>query len=92
MAVVQLFRREKKAQTEFTHLNRVYMEAYKDVIFAFALFFPAVAFLSTLAIALVFWFGGLSALAGAVQIGVVVAFMQYAQRFFPSHSGFERQI
>ena len=82
MAVVQLFRREKKAQTEFTNLNRVYMEAYKDVIFAFALFYPAVAFFSTLAIALVFWFGGLRALTGAVQIGVVVAFMQYAQRFF----------
>jgi ATP-binding cassette subfamily B multidrug efflux pump len=82
MAVVQLFRREKKAQSEFTNLNRVYMEAYKDVIFAFALFYPAVAFFSTLAIALVFWFGGLRALTGAVEIGVVVAFMQYAQRFF----------
>jgi ATP-binding cassette subfamily B protein len=82
MAVVQLFRREKKAQSEFTKLNRVYMEAYKDVIFAFALFYPAVAFFSTMAIAMVFWFGGLRALTGAVQIGVVVAFMQYAQRFF----------
>jgi ATP-binding cassette, subfamily B, multidrug efflux pump len=82
MAVVQLFRREKKAQSEFTNLNRVYMEAYKDVIFAFALFYPAVAFFSTMAIAMVFWFGGIRALVGAVQIGVVVAFMQYAQRFF----------
>jgi ATP-binding cassette subfamily B protein len=82
MAVVQLFRREKKAQSEFANLNRIYMEAYKDVIFAFALFYPAVEFLSTLAIALVFWFGGLRVLAGALQIGVIVAFMQYAQRFF----------
>jgi ATP-binding cassette, subfamily B, multidrug efflux pump len=82
MAVVQLFRREKKAQSEFANLNRVYMEAYKDVIFAFALFYPAVEFLSTLAIALVFWFGGMRVLAGALQIGVIVAFMQYAQRFF----------
>ena len=82
MAVVQLFSREKKAQTEFANLNRSYMQAYKDVIFAFALFFPVVAFLSTLAIAFVFWFGGAQALAGAVKIGVIVAFMQYAQRFF----------
>nr|HEV7953560.1 ABC transporter ATP-binding protein [Candidatus Acidoferrales bacterium] len=82
MAVVQLFRREKKAQSEFANLNRVYMEAYKDVIFAFALFYPAVEFLSTLAIALVFWFGGVRVLVGALQIGVIVAFMQYAQRFF----------
>lgn len=82
MAVVQLFSREKKAQTEFANLNRSYMQAYKDVIFAFALFFPVVAFLSTLAIAFVFWFGGSQALLGAVKIGVIVAFMQYAQRFF----------
>jgi len=82
MAVVQLFSREKKARREFEKLNRIHMEAYKDVIFAFALFYPAVEFLSTLAIALVFWFGGLRALAGAVQIGILVAFMQYAQRFF----------
>jgi ATP-binding cassette, subfamily B, multidrug efflux pump len=82
MAVVQLFSREKKAQSEFANLNRSYMQAYKDVIFAFALFFPVVAFLSTLAIAFVFWFGGAQALAGVVQIGVIVAFMQYAQRFF----------
>ena len=82
MAVVQLFNRERKAQAEFAKLNRIHMEAYKDVIFAFALFYPAVEFFSTLAIALVFWFGGLRALTGAVQIGVLVAFMQYAQRFF----------
>jgi ATP-binding cassette subfamily B multidrug efflux pump len=82
MAVVQLFSREKKARKEFAKLNRVHMEAYKDVIFAFALFYPAVEFLSTVAIAMVFWFGGLRALAGAIEIGVLVAFMQYAQRFF----------
>jgi ATP-binding cassette subfamily B multidrug efflux pump len=82
MAIVQLFNREKKAQSEFANLNRSYMQAYKDVIFAFALFFPVVAFLSTLAIAFVFWFGGSQALIGAVKIGVIVAFMQYAQRFF----------
>ena len=82
MAIVQLFSREKKSRAEFANLNRVHMEAYKDVIFAFALFYPAVEFLSTLAIALVFWFGGLRALSGVVQIGVLFAFMQYAQRFF----------
>jgi ATP-binding cassette subfamily B protein len=82
MAVVQLFSREKKARSEFAGLNRTHMEAYKDVIFAFALFYPAVEFLSTLAIALVFWFGGLRVLSGAVQIGVLVMFMQIAQRFF----------
>jgi ATP-binding cassette subfamily B multidrug efflux pump len=82
MSVVQLFNRERKARSQFAELNRVHMEAYKDVIFAFALFFPAVEFFSTAAIALVFWYGGGRVLAGAIDIGVIVAFMLYAQRFF----------
>ena len=82
MAIVQLFNREKRSQKDFSDLNRVHMEAYKDVIFAFALFYPAVEFFSTAAIALIFWFGGLRVIVGAVQVGVVIAFMQYAQRFF----------
>jgi ATP-binding cassette, subfamily B, multidrug efflux pump len=82
VAVVQLFNRERKSLAEFERRNRAHLEAYKDAILAFALFYPAVEFLSIAAIALVFWYGGLKVLAGAVQIGVLVAFMQYAQRFF----------
>jgi ATP-binding cassette, subfamily B, multidrug efflux pump len=80
--VVQLFNREKKARAEFAELNRYHMEAYKDAILAFALFYPAVEFLGVAAIVTVFWYGGIRTLAGAVPIGVLFAFMQYAQRFF----------
>src|SRR5580693_2359326 len=82
MTVVQLFNREKKAREQFAELNRVHMEAYKDAILAFALFYPVVEFLGVLAIIAVFWFGGLRVLAAAVPVGVLIAFMQYAQRFF----------
>jgi ATP-binding cassette subfamily B multidrug efflux pump len=82
MPIVQLFNRERKSRDEFEKLNRIHMEAYKDVIFAFAIFFPAVEFLSTLAIALVFWRGGIRAIDSALKIGTLMAFMQYAQRFF----------
>ncbi len=82
MAVVQLFNRERKAKDQFIELNRIHMEAYKDVIFAFALFYPAVEFFSTAAIALVFWYGGGRVLIGLMDIGVIIAFMQYSQRFF----------
>src|SRR5260370_17033583 len=58
------------------------MEAYKDAILAFALFYPGVEFLGVIAIIVVFWYGGLRTLAGAVPVGVLIAFMQYAQRFF----------
>ena len=82
MSVVQLFNRERKARAQFAELNRIHMEAYKDAILAFALFYPIVEFLGVVAIIVVFWYGGLRTLAGLVPVGVLIAFMQYAQRFF----------
>jgi ATP-binding cassette subfamily B multidrug efflux pump len=82
MSVVQLFNRERKSRSQFSELNRIHMEAYKDAILAFALFYPGVEFLGVIAIIVVFWYGGLRTLAGAIPVGVLIAFMQYAQRFF----------
>jgi ATP-binding cassette subfamily B multidrug efflux pump len=82
MSIVQIFNREKKARKEFSDLNRFYMEAYKDAITAYAVFFPAVELFSMAAIAIVFWYGGLLSFAGAVTVGTLVMFMQYALRFF----------
>jgi len=82
MSVVQLFNRERKARAQFAELNRIHMEAYKDAILAFALFYPGVEFLGVVAIIVVFWYGGLRSLGGVVSVGVLIAFMQYAQRFF----------
>ncbi len=58
------------------------MEAFKDAIMAYALYYPVVEILSSIAIAMVIYFGGFGVLRGAVTIGVLTAFMQYAQRFF----------
>jgi ATP-binding cassette, subfamily B, multidrug efflux pump len=82
MGVVQLFNRERKSTAEFAELNRIHMEAYKDAILAFAVFFPAVELFSTAAIAIVFWYGGFLSFSGLVDVGVLITFMQYAQRFF----------
>jgi ATP-binding cassette subfamily B multidrug efflux pump len=82
MSVVQLFNREGKAKTEFERRNRDHMLAYKDAILAFSLFYPTVEFLGVAAIALLFWIGGLRIFADKLTLGVLIAFMQYAQRFF----------
>lgn len=82
MSVVQLFNRERKAQEQFEERNRDHMLAYKDAILAFALFYPAVELLSVAAIAAILWFGGLRVLGGGLTVGVLFAFIQYAQRFF----------
>ena len=82
MSVVQLFNREQKARRQFAGLNRVHMEAYKDAIDAFSFFYPAVEFLSMGGVALLYWVGGVRVISGSIEIGVLIAFMIYAQRFF----------
>jgi len=82
IVVLQLFNREERAYQKFEKVNAQHMDAYKDAIMAHAIYYPVVEILSTIAIALVFWFGGLRVIGGTVTIGVMMAFMLYAQRFF----------
>jgi ATP-binding cassette subfamily B protein len=82
MLVLQLFNREKRAFNKFSAINASHMEAYKDAILAYALYYPVVEILSAIAIASIIWFGGKDVIRGVTTLGVLVAFMQYAQRFF----------
>jgi ATP-binding cassette, subfamily B, multidrug efflux pump len=82
MSVVQLFNREQRSYEEFEEINRQHMVAFKDAILAYALYYPAIELLSSVAIALVIWLGGNGVMRNAVSIGVLVAFIQYSQRFF----------
>ena len=97
MSIVQLFNRESRAFSDFSAVNEENKSAWSDAIFAYALYYPIVEFLSSFAIALVLWRGGLSILHNlpfiaahtqasgifsTVTIGILIAFIQYAQRFF----------
>ncbi|HKD85517.1 MAG TPA: ABC transporter ATP-binding protein [Terriglobales bacterium] len=82
IVVLQLFNREKRSYERFEKINRTHMDAFKDAIMAHAVYYPIVEVLSATAIAMVIWFGGNEVLRNVVTLGVLVAFMQYAQRFF----------
>jgi ATP-binding cassette subfamily B multidrug efflux pump len=82
MSVVQLFNREQKAVEEFEKRNRDNMLAWRDAILAYALFYPAVEFLSFATIALIYWSGGNRIFSGTLTLGVLTAFTMFAQRFF----------
>jgi ATP-binding cassette subfamily B multidrug efflux pump len=95
MSIVQLFNRERRAFNDYSAVNAENKQAWTDAIFAYALYYPIVEFLSSTAIALVIWFGGDAVLRnagfpagmrhsifGTVTLGVLIAFIQYAQRFF----------
>jgi ATP-binding cassette subfamily B multidrug efflux pump len=82
MRVVQLFNREQRAYADFEAVNRLHMIAFKDTIFAYALYYPAVELLSAIAIALVIWRGGFGVISGTVTIGMLASFNMYSQRFW----------
>lgn len=82
MAVVQLFNREKDEAQEFRRLNGSYMEANLPVITWDAALYAVVETLSSVAIALIIWYGGGEIVSGALSFGALVAFIQYIERFF----------
>jgi ATP-binding cassette subfamily B protein len=105
MVVLQLFNRERKAYERFSEINRSHMDAFKDAIMAYSVYYPVVEILSAIAIACVIWFGGGDVMRGVsatsvamsfnwktlvafrmvptvASLGVLIAFIQYALRFF----------
>jgi ATP-binding cassette subfamily B protein len=82
IVVLQLFNRESKSAREFEDINRGHMIAFKDTIVAYGWFYPAVEFLSLLALAAVLSYGSFRIETGALTLGVVIAFLQYGFRFF----------
>jgi ATP-binding cassette subfamily B protein len=82
MRVVQLFGREGDSARRFGALNRDHLEAHLRSITIYAVFFPAVEVLTSIAMALLLWYGGLRVLDGTLTVGVLAAFIQYTRRFF----------
>ncbi len=82
MATVQLFRREALHFDRFDAINQGHRDANIASIFYYAVFYPAVEVLGALAIAAIVWFGGGWTLQGTLELGSLVAFVLYSQRFF----------
>lgn len=82
IGVVQAFNREDLAYRQFKAINQQHCDAWIDAVFAYSVYYPVVEWLSILAVTLILWFGGLRVMHGTLTIGIVFAFIQYAQRFF----------
>jgi ATP-binding cassette subfamily B multidrug efflux pump len=82
MATVQLFRREGRNYERFEAINRGHRDANAHAIFYYAVFYPAIEMVAALAAALIIVVGGGWVGAGTLTLGALVAFLQYAQRFF----------
>src|SRR4051794_18529046 len=82
MSTVQLFRRERLNYARFETIDREHRDANIDSIFYYAVFYPAIEVVSTLATSLIIWYGGGAVLRQTLTLGALVAFVQYSQRFF----------
>jgi ATP-binding cassette subfamily B protein len=82
IAVLQLFNHEAKSERDFEKINREHMDAFKEAIFAYGWFYPAVEFLGVLAVAFLLAYGGFRIQSGELTLGVLIAFFQYGMRFF----------
>lgn len=82
MSVVQVFVQERRKFRQFDGRNREHLEANLESILYYAVFYPVADFLGALAIALIIWYGGLQVLEGTVTLGILVAFIQYSERFY----------
>ena len=82
MAVIQLFARERYEAERFREANGAYHRAvFASTSYDFFLY-ASVEALGSIAVAVLLWYGGGEIIAGAVSFGVLVAFIQYTNRFF----------
>ena len=79
---IKILNRQKRNNEEFADLNNDYLAEYIKTVFSYAVFFPVVTLIETLAIALIIWFGGGQVIKSVLTLGTLVAFIQYIQKFF----------
>ncbi|KAA3606515.1 MAG: ABC transporter ATP-binding protein [Calditrichaeota bacterium] len=82
MNVVQLFNREERNYENFVKENNELLDSHVKTIFNFAIFFPGVEFINSIAISMIIWFGGVRNLESTLTFGTLVAFIQYTQVIF----------
>jgi ATP-binding cassette subfamily B multidrug efflux pump len=80
--IIQVFVQEAAANARFLGINFEKYSAGMRQMLVYAVFRPLMSLLSSLAIALVIWYGGLNVLKGGLTIGALTAFIQYVRMLF----------
>ena len=79
---VQFYTRRPRTRREFDGEHLPYRRAEDREIFCYSLFFPFTEFLGTVGMAIVVWYGASAVVQERIDVGVLVAFLQYIRRFF----------
>jgi ATP-binding cassette subfamily B protein len=82
MGLVQVNGQERRSGEQFRVLNEDYYQAFLRTIFAYAVFFPVVEFITSGTLAALIFYAGFKLQAGAITWGLLLAFIQQSGRFF----------
>ncbi len=83
MKIVQIFTREKTEYDRFTEINKSHRKAWIKTVWYNSIFFPIAEMAGAIATGLVVWYGGLNVIGGGfVTLGIITAFIQYAEMLF----------
>lgn len=82
MKILQIFNREDTEFSSFEKINAKHKKAWVKTVWYNSIFFPIAEMSSSVAIGLVVWYGGLNAEGGLVTLGIITAFIEYAQVLF----------
>lgn len=82
MGLVQVNGQEGPSGRQFRALNEDYYQAFLRTIFAYAVFFPVVEFITSATLAALIFYAGIKLQAGAITWGLLLAFIQQSSRFF----------
>jgi ATP-binding cassette subfamily B protein len=80
--VVQLFSREASEAKRFDALNRDHLEAHLRSVTVYALYFPVIEVLTTVAMATLIVAGSSRVRSASITVGTVAAFLQLVRRFY----------
>jgi ATP-binding cassette subfamily B protein len=82
MRIVQLFGQQDREAKRFDELNRAHLDAHLKSITVYALYFPAIELLTSVALAILIVAGASRVSASVLTVGTVAAFLQLVRRFF----------
>ena len=80
--VLKAFRGEDRDLAAEERVNAAYRDVNMQTVVQSGLYFPFVELMSAVGIVVVLWYGGTLVTHGAVQVGVLVAFIGYLASFF----------
>lgn len=82
MKTIQIFKKEDKIFRQFDEINSAYLNTSRKEVKIYAIFRPSIEVIKSLGLAFLIYYGGGEVISGAMEFGVLYAFIDYLQKFF----------